>query len=102
MPADVLDIEHEILVWCAGCDLLDVLTVIEQERAGVPHGQKRRQQLLTVLERGEQRTRKLIRHMPEARQAAIWRATWQLRMDVIAACDRCATAERDARWAQDD
>ena len=33
---------------------------------------------------------------------AIWDAAWHLRLDVVAALERCETAERAARWASDE
>ncbi len=69
---------------------------------GAPHAGARRRDLATALERSEDLTRRRIAKVPEPQATALWDATWQLRRDVMEACDRCERAEGQARWASDE
>ena len=69
--------------------------------SGLLHAAGRRHRLAAALEWGEDQTRALITNMPEPQATAIWDATWQLRHDVMAACERCECSEKWARWARD-
>ena len=43
-----------------------------------------------------------VQVLTEAQAVATWDAVWQLRLDVIAALERCEAAERAARWVRDE
>lgn len=69
---------------------------------GLPHAAARRRDLAAALERSEDLTRRRIAEVPEPQATALWDATWQLRRDVMEACDRCERAEGQGRWARDE
>jgi len=50
----------------------------------------------------EEVARYRARHLTEAQAEATWSAVWQLRLDVIAALERCEAGERAARWVRDE
>jgi hypothetical protein len=95
---------------CALTHVEVVLTVIADNIArtrdiGVSpmrHALERRLDFIGVLDEHEDSTRFLLDadRLHPAVDDALWSATWQLRLDVIAALDRCERAERDSRFAR--
>jgi hypothetical protein len=65
---------------------------------------ERRAELLAVLASHEEDVRFLLNTstLRPAVSDALWSATWELRLDVIAALDRCEKAEGQARYAHDE
>lgn len=93
-PIDLVQAERQALA--------DFLAVLAAERIGLPHARPRRRDLLDVVNRHDDATRAALEHMRPAQADATWNAGWQLRRDVVAACDRCDRAEEQARWAHED
>ena len=63
---------------------------------------RRRASIVDCLDSYEEVVRYRRRVMTEAQHVAVWEASWQLRMDVVAALDRCEGAEQAARWVRDE
>ena len=63
---------------------------------------RRRATIVDCLDSYEEVARYRARHLTEAQAEATWSAVWQLRLDVIAALERCEAGERAARWVRDE
>ena len=63
---------------------------------------RRRATIVDCLDSYEEVARYQARHLTEAQAEATWDAVWQLRLDVIAALERCEAGERAARWVRDE
>jgi hypothetical protein len=68
----------------------------------IHHAPARRADLLAIVALHEDATRRVVRNDTSAEAEALWQATWNLRKDVIAALERCETAEAQALWARNE
>jgi len=85
-------------------DLFAGLRSTEKDHDGLPDAEQRTDDISCVLCYHEQRMREALNEagIRRAYDNAVWASVWQLRQDVLAACDRAAKAQHEARWARDE